>query len=87
MTSVFSTLKHSGGDDQQRSQSEPQSFNNNRQIYHDLFTNDSMTGNENDFDLSDVIKNVVGQLKNGPHSRLHRPRSTSVKMPTCKCPC
>ena len=37
-----------------------------------------MTGNENDFDLSDVIKNAIGQLKNSPHSRLNRPRSTSA---------
>ena len=59
MTTVFSTLIHSGGNNRQPSQSAPQSFNGDRQIYHDLFTNDSMTGNENDFDLSDVIKNAI----------------------------
>ena len=46
-----------------------------------------MTGNENDFDLSDVIKIAIGQLKNSPHSRLNRPRSTSAKMPKYKHPC
>ena len=48
-----------------------------------------MTGNknENDFDLSDVIKNAIGQLKNSPNSRLNRPRSTSAKMPKYKHPC
>ena len=50
MTTVFSTLKHSEGNNRQPSQSAPQSFNSNHQIHHDLFTNDSMTGNENDFD-------------------------------------
>ena len=81
MTTVFSTLIHSGGNNRQTSQSAPQSFNSNRQIYHDIFTNDSVTGNENDFDLSDVIKNAIGQLKNSLHSRLNRPRSISAKMP------
>ena len=46
-----------------------------------------MTGNENDFDLSDVIKNAIGQLKNSPHSRLNRPRSTSAKTTKYKHPC
>ena len=87
MTTVFSTLIHSGGNNRQPSQSAPQSFNSNRQIYHDLFTNDSMTGNENDSDLSDVIKNAIGQLKNSPRSRLNRPRSTSAKMSKYKHPC
>ena len=87
MTTVFSTLIHSGGNNRQPSQSAPRSFNSNHQIYHDLFTNDSMTGNENDFDLSDVIKNAIGQLKNSPHSRLNRRRSTSAKMPKYKHPC
>ena len=87
MTTVFSTLIHSGGNNRQPSQSAPQSFNSNRQIYHDLFTSDSMTGKENDFDLSYVIKNAIGQLKNSSHSRLNRPRSTSAKMPNYKHPC
>ena len=87
MTTVVSTLKHSGGNNRHPSQSAPQSLNSNRQIYCNLFTNNSVTGNENDFDLSDVIKNAVGQLKDSPHSRLNRPRSTSAEMPKYKHPC
>ena len=52
-----------------------------------IFLQATLIGNENDFDLSDVIKNAVGQLKNSPHSRLHRPRYTSVEMPKYKHPC
>ena len=78
----FSTLKHSGSDDRQPSQSAPQSFNNNRQIYHDLSTNGSMIRNENDVGLSDVIKNAVGQLKNSRHSRLN----VDQGLPQLKCP-